>query len=170
MTRFAECLPLILAHEGGFSNRREDNGGPTNLGVTQRTLSDWLGHAASIEEVKALTPAAVGPIYDKNYWQAAGCHLLPPGLDYMVFDFAVNSGPGRARRYLQQAAGVTVDGQIGSQTLAAIGHIGGPAMVERMANAREMYYKGLDDFPTFGKGWLNRLAEVTTRAKAWASQ
>ncbi|WP_310540820.1 glycosyl hydrolase 108 family protein [Phenylobacterium sp.] len=166
--RFQRCLPLILQHEGGYVDHRLDPGGATNLGVTLGTLSDWLKRPATKAEVKALTPAAVAPIYEANYWKAACCDKLPAGLDYAVFDLAVNSGPSRARKFLQRVAGVTVDGEVGPKTLAAVNALGSRAMIVRLNADREAFYRSLSTFPTFGKGWLRRLAEVTTKATAMA--
>ena len=42
------------------------------------------------------------------------------GVDLMVFDMAVNSGPGRAGKILQRVVGATVDGGIGPQTLGMV--------------------------------------------------
>lgn len=165
-TRFSECLPLILAHEGGYVDHPKDPGGATNLGVTLGTLSDWLKRPATKAEVKALTPATVAPIYEANYWRAAACDRLPPGVDYMVFDFAVNSGPGRARKFLQRVAGVAPDGAIGPVTIAAVNKLGARLLIDRLNEDREAFYRSLDTFPTFGKGWLRRLTEVTAKAKA----
>ena len=106
---FAACIPIILMSEGGYVNNPRDPGGPTNLGITQQTLSGWLGHAASVADVQALTQAQVEPIYQADYYNAAHCQQLAAGIDLMIFDEAVNQGVGRAIRTLQQAAGVTAD-------------------------------------------------------------
>ena len=45
-----------------------------------------------VGDVKALTKAEAGQIYRKNYWDVIKGDQLPPGVDYAVFDFAVNSG------------------------------------------------------------------------------
>jgi lysozyme family protein len=169
MTRFAACLPLILAHEGGFVNDPHDAGGPTNLGVTQASLSAWLGYPASIDDVKALTPATVAPIYAAHYWRAAGCDHLPPGPDYMTMDLSVNSGPGRAIRFLQEAVGVEADGVLGPHTMAAVAAHAPTDLVRALSAHRAAFYRAQPNFPTFGKGWLARLAEVTSQALAMAA-
>ena len=167
--RFAECLPLILKHEGGYVDHPRDPGGATNLGITLDTLSAHRGRKVTKDEVKALTVAEAGAIYRKNYWHAAFCEQLPPGADYMVFDLAVNSGVGRARKYLQRAVGATEDGIIGPATLAAVKAASGKVIVEKMSRYREAFYRGLDTFPTFGKGWMRRLNEVTAKALEMAA-
>lgn len=169
MSRFDQCLPLILAHEGGYVDHPKDPGGATNLGITLDTLSAHRGCKVTKDDVKALTVAEAGGIYQKNYWFAACCDQLPAGADYMIFDLAVNSGVGRARKYLQRSAGVNEDGIIGPATLAAVKGKTPLALISSIAGYREAFYRGLDTFPTFGKGWLRRLAEVTAKAKEMAA-
>jgi lysozyme family protein len=99
-------LPLVLNHEGGYVDHPKDPVGATNLGVTIGTLSGWLGRKATKAEVKALTVKDVAPIYRHNYWDKVRGKDLPAGLDYAVFDFAVNSGPFKAASSLQTILGV----------------------------------------------------------------
>jgi lysozyme family protein len=77
-----------------------------------------------------------------------------------VFDAAVNAGVGRASKFLQQAAGVTADGQIGPKTIAAVTAKPADEMIEAFCALREAHYKSLPTFATFGKGWMRRLASV----------
>ena len=167
---FPRCLAAVLKHEGGYVDHPKDPGGATNLGVTMATLAEWKGRPVTKAEVKALTPPTVAPIYRQRYWLAASCDKLPPGLDYMAFDLAVNSGVGRATKYIQRAAGVTEDGHIGPQTLAAVNRLGAKVMVGKVSGLRDCFYRALPTFPTFGKGWMRRLNEVTAQALAWAER
>ncbi|WP_233203887.1 glycoside hydrolase family 108 protein [Novosphingobium sp. HII-3] len=161
---FARALSLILRHEGGFVNHPKDPGGMTNLGVTRKTLEGWRGRAVTEAEMRALTPAAVAPIYRKNYWDAARCDDLHPALALCVFDFAVNAGPGRAVKLLQSIAHVPVDGAIGPQTIAAANKLDPADAARRYSEARRAYYRSLSTFPTFGKGWLRRVDETEAEA------
>jgi lysozyme family protein len=165
MSRFDECLPLLLKHEGGYVDRPKDPGGATNLGITIGTLSHWLKRPATKAEVKALTPEKVAPIYKANYWDACRCDDLPAGVDYMVFDLAVNSGPSKARRYLQSAVGAIEDGILGPKTMERVGRVHPDNIIRSMSKRRENFYRSLDTFKTFGKGWLRRLEEVTKSAE-----
>jgi hypothetical protein len=90
---FERTLALALVHEGGYVDHSADPGGATNLGIAIGTLLGWLGRQAAKAEVRALTNATVAPIYRKNYWDAVRADDLPSGVDYCVFDFALNSGP-----------------------------------------------------------------------------
>jgi lysozyme family protein len=163
---FDHCLGVILQNEGGFVDNPHDPGGATNLGVTLDTLSGWRHSTQTIADVQSLTPADVAPIYQSMYWNVAHCGQLPPGIDLMIFDEAVNGGPGRAIRHLQQAARVTVDGMIGPDTLAAVEKINPSTLLADIRDLREAYYRSLSNFSRFGAGWLNRLSHTTTQAHA----
>ncbi len=162
--RFEACLPVILASEGGFVDDPADPGGATNLGITLATLRDWLGRAASVAEVEALTPAAVAPIYRARYWNAAHAGDCPAGVDLMVFDEAVNQGVGRALASLQSALGVAADGAFDTATQTALAAADPAPLIRAIAAGREAHYRALPTFPRFGRGWLARLERTTALA------
>lgn len=173
--RFERCLDAVLVHEGGYVDNPRDPGGATNLGVTLGTAKAHgldLDHDGDVDkiDVRNLKPRDVRPVYRKAYWQAAGCDVLPPGVDYIVFDAAVNSGVGRAVRFLQECVGVTADGKAGPITLAAARRLPPAELVLRYRNRRERFYRSLNTFPTFGRGWLRRLDEVAVKADLWARE
>lgn len=163
-----EALAHILKYEGGYVNHHADPGGMTNLGVTKRVWEEWIGRPATEADMRSLTPEMVAPLYKKRYWDAIRGDDLPSGVDLCVVDCAVNAGPGRAARFLQQAIGVTADGQIGPKTIAAVTAIPADQVIEKFCNLREAHYKSLDTFATFGKGWMNRLASVEAESKNMA--
>lgn len=159
--RFSACLAEVLRHEGGFVDHPADPGGATNRGITLATLSDWRGRPVSKSEVRALTVAEAAAIYRARYWDVVQGDRLPPGVDLAVFDFAVNSGPGRAARTLQQVLVVPQDGAIGPVTLAALARAPGPVtLIIALCDARLRFLRGLPTWPTFGKGWARRVEEV----------
>jgi len=166
---FTACLADVLVHEGGYVDHPKDPGGATNLGITHKTLARWkkVSPFTSLpkSEVKALTKASVAPIYRAYYWDEVRGDDLPSGLDAAVFDYAVNSGPGRAAKLLQRLVGVSEDGIIGSQTLAAVGKVTNLArLINAYCDARLAFLHGLSTFSVFGRGWTSRVAGV--RAKA----
>lgn len=158
------AFKLMLASEGGFVNHPSDPGGMTNLGVTKATWENWVGRASDEKEMRGLTPEKVEPLYKKKFWDACRCDELPSGIDYLVFDFAVNAGPGRSIKTLQSAVGATPDGGIGPMTLAAVNSFSEAELVEKFSQAKEDFYRSLNTFDTFGKGWLNRVAAVKIKA------
>lgn len=159
---FDRALAAVLKSEGGFVNNPKDPGGMTNLGVTIKTWEAFVGRNVTEKEMRNLTPEMVGKMYQQKYWNAVKADDLPEGVDYLAFDFAVNAGPGRAAKLLQQAVGVTADGAIGPATLKAVAAMQPADLIEKYSAAKEAFYRSLPTFETFGKGWLRRVAEVKT--------
>jgi len=167
-SNFDLCLKLMLAHEGGYVNHPQDPGGMTNLGVTKRVWEEWTGHEVDEKQMRALTPTLVAPLYKRKYWDAIRGDELVSGVDYCVFDVAVNSGTGRAIKFLQSCVGVTVDGGFGPRTLDAvkIAEKDPERLIELYCAKRLEFLQTLKTFETFGKGWSRRVAEVKAKALA----
>lgn len=159
---FAECLRRVLVHEGGYVNHPKDPGGETNKGITQATYTAWLsGRGKPFKSVKHITDAEVSTIYKVQYWDKVQGDDLPSGVDYAVFDFAVNSGVSRAAKFLQRELNIKADGVIGQHTLAAVKSARVPAaLVRSICDSRLAWLKRLKGWATFGKGWSLRVAEV----------
>ena len=121
---FDTAIEGLLAREGGYVNHPADRGGATNFGVTERVARDhgYAGDMRSLPRAKAIA------IYKARYWtplRLDEVSALAPKTAEKIFDIAVNMGPARAARMLQQAinyfqGGVSVDGQIGPATLRAL--------------------------------------------------
>jgi lysozyme family protein len=165
-SNFDVCLEKMLAHEGGYVDHPKDPGGRTNLGVTQRVWEEWIGHGVDEKQMRVLTPLMVKPLYKRKYWDAVRADDLVAGVDYCVFDVAVNSGPGRAIKFLQSCVGVTPDGGFGPLTLAAVkdSEEDPTRLIELYCAKRLEFLQSLKTFETFGKGWSRRVAEVKDAA------
>lgn len=163
---FDTCLNEALKHEGGYVDHPKDPGGATNLGVTKKAWEEWVGHEVTKDDIKKLTLNDVKPFYRKKYWDVCRCNDLPLGLDYVVFDIAINSGTRRAASFLQSAVGATSDGVIGDGTITCVKRtpLSVKELIDTICNRRELFYKSLPTFPTFGRGWLKRNEEVRQRA------
>jgi lysozyme family protein len=166
ISNWQKSFELMLKSEGGYVNNPADPGGMTNLGVTKATWENWVGRESDEAEMRGLTPEKVEPLYKKKYWDAVRGDELPMGLDYLMFDFAVNAGAGRAIKTLQTAVGVTPDGGFGPMTMAAVQAVDPVELIERFSQAKEDFYRSLTTFSTFGKGWLNRVADVKVKASS----
>ncbi len=160
---FDESLKFVLKYEGGYSNHPSDPGGPTNLGVTlgeAKRLGLDIDHDGDVDvtDIKLLKPADAGKVFKNGYWDVCQCDQLPSGLDVVVFDYAVNSGPAKAGKDLQRVlGGLTVDGVIGRNTLNAATQVDVIATINALCDQRLMFLKGLNTWPIFGKGWGARV-------------
>lgn len=165
--QFTRCLPIELGYEGGWVNDPQDSGGETNLGVTKRNWEAWVGHSVTSADMKALTGNVVAPFYKTKYWDVICGDHLPIGLDLIIFDSAINQGPGRAAKFLQSAIGATPDGVIGPVTLATLASCDVAATIHEVRALREAQYRSLPTFDHFGAGWINRLNGIENTAASW---
>ena len=158
---FFKSLEMVLHHEGGFVSHPEDPGGATNKGITHKTYADFLGRPLEdVDELKNISEEHVQIIYKNGYWDKVKGDQLPAGVDFCIFDWAVNSGPSRAAKALQKAVMVAQDGAIGPKTLAAVSEMTPTEIIESITKQRIEFYKGLSTFDTFGRGWLRRAKET----------
>lgn len=157
MAQFDACVAFTLLEEGGFSDDPRDPGGATNWGITLHTLSHWRGRACTVQDVRDLTQAEARAIYRVSYWHAMKCSAFTYGLDLMVFDEGVNSGPPRSVELLQAVIGASVDGIVGAETISAAEFAAMPDAVNMLADRQEAAYRADAGFSVFGDGWLARL-------------
>jgi lysozyme family protein len=165
-TRFPACLAIIKEREGGdrFTQTRGDKGGATKYGITRPALARYRGvplAQVTVDDIRNLTEREADLVYERDYWLKNRCDQMPAGVDLCVFDFTVPSGG--AIVVVQDVLGVTVDGAVGPQTLAAI-HARQPGeLIEAISAARLAYMRELSTWHMFGDGWTNRV-EIIRRA------
>ena len=139
-------------------------GGLTKMGVTKKTWDGYCGDDIDEERMKNITVDDIKPICRTNYWERCRCQNLPSGVDWAAFDWAVNSGPGKAAKALQRAVGAYEDGAFGPQTLMAVMASQPPEIINRKAVHRDSYYRELKHFDTFGRVWIRRNDETREQA------
>ena len=161
---FDRALQFVLVHEGGFVNHPKDPGGATMKGVTLETFRRHFGAGKTVNDLKNITQDQLARVYRTGYWDKCKCDQLPAGVDYAVFDVAVNSGPGRAAKFLQAAVGATQDGAIGDGTLGMVGSQAPLSIINSICDKRLAFLQGLSTFSTFGKGWTSRVTGVRQQA------
>lgn len=151
---FERCHSVTKGWEGGWVNDPDDRGGATNFGVTQGTYDGWRdSQNLPRQSVRNLTVGEATKIYFENYWLKPGCNTLFTGVDLAVYDFGVNSGPSRARKFMV----ANLDDQNRHDVT-----------VKNICQARLSFVRGLSTFWKFGRGWSNRIADVQAKGVAWA--
>ncbi len=159
------ALDLMFGHEGGYVNNPKDPGGATKYGITHRTLAAHRGVVSvSPAQVKTLSKEEAIEIYRRSYWVQSGGDLLPVGIDFMAFDYGVNSGPAQAVKSLQRVVGVIADGIVGGQTVAAVNAYKGD-LTDAYATERLRFMRTLKTWPVFGRGWQKRVSAVVSQAR-----
>lgn len=168
---FDRCLTKLLVFEGGFVNHPKDPGRATMKGVTQAVYDTYRKSVgAGRQSVRCISDDEVRAIYRNRYWNLIKGDSLPPGVSFVLFDGAANSGPAQSVKWLQRALRLDkVDGLIGPQTLAAVAAVNDhDALIERILQLRTAFLKALKTWSTFGAGWTNRLRQVLALGQAWA--
>lgn len=170
--RFNRCIPLVLKHEGGYVNDPNDPGGATNYGISlryARTMGSMfdLDRDGDVDkhDILLVKPEFASTVYRQWFWADVRGDELRAGIDYSMFDFAVNSGPGRAIKIAQTVCGVEVDGFIGPKTMAALQTIDAAHFVEKYNERRLAFLRSLSGWKHYGRGWSNRVSEVTHEAR-----
>ncbi len=166
-TTWAQALKWVRQDEGGNDDDPSDHGGRTSRGITQREYDYWR-HAQGLpmHDVWRATDGEIDHIYHDKYWLPYG-PILPPGADYLWYDANVNSGQHRANVLLQQALGVSPDGQIGPITLGALAKVDPSRLIERFTAIHVAFFNAISHHPgqrKFLQGWLNRAHHVEQRA------
>ena len=161
---YAESIRRLLASEGGYVNHPSDPGGPTNFGITLADYRKYVKADATAADVRAMHIDEAKAIYRAKYWGAMRADELPAGVDYCVFDYAVNSGTGRAPKVLQRVLGIDVTGRVDGATVTAARRREARALIQAICDERMRFLQGLRTWPVFGKGWSKRVGEVRSVA------
>lgn len=158
---FDESLNRLLAHEGGYTNHPADPGGPTNWGITIKDAQMYWKAGATAADVRAMPLAVAKAIYKSKYWNAMACDQLPSGVDYAIFDYAVNSGLGRAGKVLRRVLKMADNTSAATPGVVAVAQAGNAGQLVRdICDERLRFLKSLSTWPVFGVGWGRRVSEV----------
>lgn len=167
------CFALEMKNEGGYVNDPRDPGGATNFGVTIGTLRalnidvDRDGDV-DVDDVKKLTLPMVSNIMRTKYWNAVKAGQVQVGIDYLLFDAAIQHGPLSSVKFLQRALNVADDGHIGPVTLDAANRADPESLIGRMIIERRKHMQSKPTWATYKKGFENRLIRIQGQATTMA--
>ena len=165
---FDASLEFTLAEEGGYADHPTDPRFTTNFGITLARLRRFLRDPGlGRDDVRHMPCATVRAVYMADFWNRTRCDALPPGIDLMVFDHAVNAGPDRSGRALQLAAGqdrADIDGAVGPDTMDRIELMDTLTLLNALTAMQRTTYRQMAAFGLFGDGWLARLDRRRARA------
>jgi lysozyme family protein len=164
------AMKIELQFEGGKDDDPIDPGGRTNQGVIQRVYSSWRKkNNLPVRDVFLMENDERDRIYYENYGRAVRFDDLPPGVNVVVLDGGVNSGPAQSIKWLQRALGLGADGVLGDRTLeAVINHPDHDKLIASILDQRERFLRALKTFYHFGKGWMARVNQLRKIGQAWA--
>ncbi len=151
--RFEICHPITAGWEGGWSNHKDDPGGKTYLGITEARWHEYQDKMKMRRTaVRTVTLAQALKFYRSEFWLAAGCQRLFPGVDLAVYDASVNSGISRGQKWLK----------------ASVGSNDHSETVRKICRARLSFMQSLKIWKTFGRGWGRRVADIEVKGVAMA--
>jgi lysozyme family protein len=167
---FDKALAVELKYEGGKDDDPVDPGGRTNQGIIQRVFTAWLRkNGKPNRDVFTMTNAERDQIYRENYFAKVRFDELPPGVDIVVVDGAINSGPAQSIKWVQRALGLTADGVLGDVTMERIqSHPDHDLLIRDILNRRREFLRALKTFWHFGSGWMARVDNLQKVGQAWA--
>lgn len=167
---WADAMKIELRFEGGKDDDPIDPGGRTNQGVIQRVFSAWLRkNGKPNRDVFTMLDAERDAIYWENYGAKVRFNELPPGVDLVVLDGGINSGPSQSIKWLQRALGITADGVLGLVTMeATLEYPDHDDLITKILDQRERFLRALKTFYHFGKGWMSRVNQLRKIGHAWA--
>lgn len=157
-----DIIDGIIGREGrAYTNDPSDRGGPTRYGITQATLSDYLGRPAMAAEVSALTEDRARDIYLTLFIvRPRFGEIADDRLRALAVDCGVLHGRRRAAQWLQDLVGVKADGAIGEITLRAVNKTDPHALAVKLLCRRQQFLADLVQHDSsqlvFLEGWVNR--------------
>ena len=175
MANFDTAFAITMKSEGGYANNPRDTGGETYKGVSRKNHPDWKGWKI-IDSVKATNPLSLNKalsqqvelqnnirqFYLAEFWDINQTgQINDQQLADQVFDTAVLCGTGTAAKFLQTAAGVKVDLQIGPKTIAAVNEEDPKTIYNRYIELRKGYFLNIiarrPSQKVFQASWFSRL-------------
>jgi lysozyme family protein len=162
MSHFPRCIKHVLAAEGGYVQDPNDRGGETKYGISKRSYPHL--------DIKGLSLEMATAIYRRDFWTPIQGDALPPGLDLLLLDHAINAGVGASVRLVQRITGCALDGQLGPLTLAAIAARDPQKMIEEFSATRLAFYESLPGWRHYAAGWTRRVQRMRRAALAMARE
>jgi lysozyme family protein len=171
--RFIAFIKEILDIEGGYSDRKNDRGGKTNYGITEKTARQF-GYKGDMRD---LTMQNAIQIYHIGFWLETGIDMIKDdSIAFECLDNAINMGPSKSVVFLQRAFNVLnyngrygkdlrVDGGLGSITLGRINTMPEPIRILKVINGfQAMHYIKLAEKDKTQRsniwGWINKRVEI----------
>lgn len=167
---FSAAMKIELVFEGGKVDDPFDPGGRTNQGIIQRVFNAYLmSQGKPVRDVYTMVDSERDAIYKTQYADRIKFDELPPGVDLVILDGAINSGVGQSVKWAQRALGLTADGVMGLVTMQAIqNHPDHDALIAAICERRIAFLKALKTYYRFGTGWTRRVTTLKAKGQAWA--
>lgn len=152
----------VIGHEGNFTDNPKDpgcwTGGKVGKGELKGTKFGLAAHTYPDLDIKNLTVEDAKRIY-MDWYKSNNLDRFLPSMQYQMFDAAFNHGVKWSNKFLQRAVGVSDDGIIGPQTMAAVNAMNEDDKLMRFLSFRTKFFTDLKHFDEFGRGWIRRISQ-----------
>ncbi|TDN70402.1 glycosyl hydrolase 108 family protein [Paraburkholderia sp. BL10I2N1] len=152
MSSFDDAFTALIGNEGKYVDNPADPGGATMWGVTER-VARASGYTGAMQDLPQDTAKAIAK---KLYWDPLHLDEFDPRVAFQILD--ANYNGGHCVIWMQGASGSAVDGLLGPHTIIAVSKTDPLKFMMRWNALRLRYYVSLRAWVTFGKGWINRIA------------
>lgn len=160
MASFDDAFDALIGNEGKFVDNLADPGGATCWGITER-VARACGYVGAMQDLPKETAKHIAKTM---YWNPLYLDSFDPRVAFQILD--ANYNGGHPVIWMQGAAGAPVDGLIGPKTIAAVQATDPLKFMMRWNALRLIYFTSLKTWPTFGKGWVRRIANNLTKGAA----
>ena len=161
MADYRKLKPFILRWEGGYINDQADLGKQTNKGVTLSTYRSVFGKNKTVSDLKKITDEQWCIIFKKFYWYKwKADDIKDQNVANILVDWLWCSG-SYGIKIPQRVLGVSVDGIVGSKTIAAINARYGRELFDTIKQERKDFIDRIcqtrPQNRKFKNGWMNRI-------------
>jgi lysozyme family protein len=159
---FDQSIGIVLEHEGGYQDNPSDlSHGATNMGITQKDLSEYLKRTATKDDVKMLLESTAKEIYRVNYWDMLHLDYLDSQkLATVILDMAVVRGMIAVTKDLQGILKVTINGVMSGDMLSEVNNLDEIAVAIDLIKVSQKAFCHICSFNrnqiVFLNGWINR--------------
>jgi lysozyme family protein len=181
MANHKNIVPFFYRWEGGESNDPKDSASSYHCGVDKIhtvkgvTYKAWIGVFGKdeVERFLEMNHEDWGLIFKSKYWDAVkGDDIEHQSIADCLVSWAWGSGARTAVKQMQRVLGVTRDGIIGKNTLAAINEADEKELFAKCVEARRLFFHYIatprnaksqtarqryTNNQRFLRGWLRRL-------------
>jgi lysozyme family protein len=170
--KFNYAMSVVLIHEGGLSDDKNDPGGITRYGISLRYIKsqhiDIDGDGDSNrDDIIKLTQSDADRIYLIDWWSRYGYEKINDiHVATKLMDASVNMGASRAHKLAKQALNaihhqlIPINGTLDSRTIALINTTEPSVMMDALRAQEERFYRDIvrrnPHLRCFLTGWIKR--------------
>lgn len=176
---FTEAQKLVKSVEAGFSSDRKDPGNwidvpggkrfvGTNHGISAPILAEYLGKLPKKEDMLKLSYQTAVKIYKKKYWDKQNLSLYNnQSVANIIYDGCVNQGISAMKEIITNAMsqmGLEIrpgENPFSESIIYQANQLDQEKFHSLIRTLREKRYREAGTFETHGKGWLNRLNQLS---------